>query len=83
MIMAESEVARFREQQALQEQAAHQGLYGFAAMARHASITARMERRAEYLLKLLEEGKYQEVARLMETPTWGLEEGKSSCPTTT
>ncbi|HZO71267.1 MAG TPA: hypothetical protein VFB60_03630 [Ktedonobacteraceae bacterium] len=76
--MAESEIARFREQQALQEQAAYQGLYGVAAVARHAIITARMERSAQYLLKLLEEGKHGEVIRLMEMPTWGLEEGKSS-----
>ena len=69
-----SEVARFRQNQALQEQSAHQALYGFATIANHASITARMERGAEHLLSLLEQGKYEEVAHLMETTAWGLEE---------
>ncbi len=78
-----SEIADFRHQQALQEEAAHQGLYGVAAVASHASITARMERSADYLLKLVEEGKHEEVAILMETPTWGLEEERVSCHTTT
>ena len=69
-----SEVVRFRQEQALREQAAQQALYGFAAVAIHSSITARMERGAEYLLALLEEGKYEEVAHLMETSSWALEE---------
>jgi hypothetical protein len=72
--MAESEVAKFREQQALQEQAAQRGLYGVAAVARHEAILARMERGAERLLRLVAEGKYQEVQVLMETPSWGLDE---------
>ena len=80
--MAESKVAQFRQEQALQEQAAQQGLHGLAVVANHESITARMEQSAEYLLKLLEEGKYREVAILMETPTWGLEENVTSCHTT-
>ena len=73
--MAESNIARFRQEQALQEQAAQQALYGLAAVANHASINARMQRGAEYLLTLLHEGKYEEVVYLMESPTWGLEEG--------
>ncbi|HZR38729.1 MAG TPA: hypothetical protein VFB12_01340 [Ktedonobacteraceae bacterium] len=81
--MAKSEVAKFREQQALQEQAVQQGIHGLAIVANHESITARMERSAEYLLKLLEEGKHKEVALLMETPTWGLEGNVLSCHTTT
>ena len=81
--MAKSEVAKFREQQALQEQAAQQGFHGLAIVANHESITVRMERGAEYLLKLLEEGKHEEVALLMETPTWGLEGNVLSCHTTT
>ena len=72
--MTESEIARFRQEQTLQEQAAQQALYGFAVVANHSSITARMERGAEYLLTLLEEGKYEEVAHLMETTAWALEE---------
>jgi hypothetical protein len=72
--MVESEVVRFRELQALQEQAAYLGLYGSAAVARHDSIIARMERGAERLLQLLQEGKHEEVALLMETTSWVLEE---------
>ena len=66
-----SEVAHFREQQALEEQAVQQGLYGPAIVANHASITARMEKGATYMLQLLSEGKQQEVIALMERPDWG------------
>ncbi len=75
-----SEVARFRQNQALQERAVHQALYGLASVATHNSITARMERGAEHLLTLLEEGKYEQVAHLMETTAWALEE--VTCPIT-
>jgi hypothetical protein len=73
--MAESEIARFSQKQALQEQAAQQALHGFASVATHASINARMQRGADYLLTLLEVGKYEKVIQLMETKTWGIEEG--------
>ena len=66
-----SEVAYFRQNQALQEQAAYNGLYGLAAVASHEAIIARMERGAARLLKLIEAGQHEEVARLMETPDWG------------
>ncbi len=68
--MAESEVATFREQQALQEQAAQQGLYGLAIVANHESITARMEIGAERILKLMQEGKQEEAVSLMSTKEW-------------
>jgi hypothetical protein len=71
ILMSKSEIATFREQQALQEEAARQGLNGLAAVASHAAIIARMEQRAAYLLKLIEAGRHEEVARLMETPDWG------------
>ena len=66
-----SEVAYFREQQALHEQAAQQGLSGLAIVANHASINARMERGAERMLHLLQEGRVSEVVSLMERPDWG------------
>jgi hypothetical protein len=66
-----SEVAHFREQQALQEQSAQQGLSGLAIVATHASINARMEQGAERMLHLLQEGKLSEVVSLMERPDWG------------
>jgi hypothetical protein len=76
--MSGSEVARFRQNQALQEQAVHQALYGPAAVASHASITARMERGADRLLALFAQGKPEEAIRLWETTTWALEE--VTCP---
>ena len=79
--MSNSEVAKFRQEQALQEQAVQHALYSFASVATHSSITARMERGAEHLLTLLEEGKYEQVAHLMETTAWALEE--VTCPITT
>ncbi len=69
-----SEIARFRQKQALQEQAAQRGLSDFASVANHASINARMQRGADYLLTLLDAGKYEKVIQLMETRTWGIEE---------
>lgn len=72
--MTGSEIARFRQEQTLREQAAHQGLNGFAIVASHELIIARMERGAERLLQLMREGRHNEVITLMELPTWGLEE---------
>ena len=66
-----SEVARFREQQALQEQASRWGLYGPAIVANHNSITARLQLGAERITRLMQEGKMQEAAHLMEQPDWG------------
>ncbi len=68
--MAEGEVAKFRQQQALEEQAAYQGLYGLAIVASHESITARMEIGAERILQLFREGKQEEAVALMSTPEW-------------
>ena len=68
--MTESEVAQFKQQQTLQEQAAQQGLYGSALVASHTAITARMEVGAERILKLFQEGKHEEAVRLMSTETW-------------
>jgi hypothetical protein len=73
-----SNIIRFRQNQALQEQAAQQGLNGLAAVATHASITARMERGAERLLALFAQGKHEEAIRLWETTAWALEE--VTCP---
>ena len=69
-----SEIAKFRQEQALEEQSAQQALYGFASVTTHTSINARMQRGAEYLLTLLEAGKYEEVAHLMETTAWARED---------
>jgi len=68
-----SEVARFREQQALEEQAARLGLSGYAITARHDFIEARAQRGAERILQLIAEGKEAEALTLMNEPHWGLE----------
>ncbi|HLG75409.1 MAG TPA: hypothetical protein VKX46_03285 [Ktedonobacteraceae bacterium] len=59
--MNKSEVARFKLSQTLQEQAAHQGLYGPAAVARHDFIEARIERDSSHLIRLLEQGSLEQV----------------------
>ena len=70
--MAESIVAKFREQQALQEQAAHLGMYGLATgYARHDLIEKRAAQGAAHILQLLAEGKQEEAFALWNNPTWG------------
>lgn len=81
MIETTSIVAAFREQQALLDQAARQGLYGLVVVANHQAITARMERGAERILRLFHEGKAEEAVALMETAVWGGEEDGASCET--
>ena len=65
-----SEVAAFREQQTLEEEAARLALYGFAMTASHQMITARMQIGAERILSLINEGKHEEAQALMNTEYW-------------
>ena len=69
-----SEVARFRQHQALEYEAAQRGLHGLARVASHESITARMDMGAERLLQLIEAGKHEEALAIMDLPMWGMEE---------
>jgi hypothetical protein len=69
-----SEVARFRQQQALEYEAAQRGLHGLARVASHESIIARMDIGAERLLQLIEAGKHEEALAIMDLPMWGVEE---------
>jgi hypothetical protein len=69
-----SEIARFREQQALEEAAARLALSGFAITARHDIITARMQRGGERILQLIAQGKHEEAQALMNSNNWGVEE---------
>jgi plasmid maintenance system killer protein len=69
-----SEVAYFRKQQALCEEAARRGLSGFAITASHESITARMERGAERILRLIDAGRHEEALALLNTDQWYAEE---------
>ena len=72
-----SEIARFREQQALEEEAARRGFSGFATTARHDFIVARMQRGGERILQLIEDGKHEEARVLMNSENWGVEEALS------
>jgi hypothetical protein len=69
-----SEVAYFRQQQALREDAAQRSLTGFAITATHESITVRMQRGAERILRLFEVGKHEEALARLSTDDWCLEE---------
>ncbi|MGH2493602.1 MAG: hypothetical protein ACRDIV_02755 [Ktedonobacteraceae bacterium] len=69
-----SEVARFREQQALEEEAARLALSGLAMTARHDFINARMQRGGEHILQLIAQGKHEEAQVLMNSDHWGREE---------
>lgn len=73
-----SNVAAFREQQALEEEAARQALYGFASIASHQMITARMQRGAERILSLINEGRHDEAQALMNTEYWQAESERGS-----
>ena len=70
MTTNQSEVARLREQLALEEQASRWGLYGPAIVATHASNTVRMQQGAERILGLFHEGKHEEAEALMNTDYW-------------
>ena len=70
-----SKIAEFRRQQIMQEEAASLGLNGIAiGFSRHAFIEARMQRGAEYILQLIQEGKHEQALQLMATRSWGQEE---------
>ena len=64
--MSQSEIARFRQQQAAEEEAAKLGLSGLAAVASHESIVARMEQDGEYLLQLFKQGRDKEAYALWQ-----------------
>lgn len=65
-VWADSEIARFREQQQLEEESGQLGLNGPAAVASHETISARMCRGADVLNKLFEEGRDEEAYDLWD-----------------
>jgi DNA-binding transcriptional regulator YiaG len=67
-----SEVARLREQIALQEEAARLALYGYAEVSRHERITARLEQETERILRLIEAGRQDEALDLLNKENWGV-----------
>ena len=71
---SKSEVASLMQRIDLEREAAQQGLTGLAyGTVRHDFITARMERGAERILLLIQEGKLAEAIALMETETWSVD----------
>ncbi len=69
-----SAIARFREQQALEEESMRLANSGLALTARHDFIIARAQRGAERILRLIDEGKHEEAQALMNTDNWGVKE---------
>ena len=69
-----SEVARTMQRIDLEMEAAERALYGYAITARHDFITARAQRGAERILRLIEQGNHAEAHALMNTEHWGVEE---------
>ncbi len=65
-----SEVARLRQQIDLACESADRGMNGLAAVASHESIMKRMESAADPLLKLIDEGKFEEFLQRLSTPDW-------------
>jgi len=74
MIENPSEIARLRERIELEGQAIHLALTGYAITSPHDIIIARMERGAEYILHLIEQGRHEEAQVLMNTEHWGVNE---------
>ncbi len=72
-----SDIAHFRECQMLQEQSAHHGLYGYAIVARHDFIEARLEQGADRIVMLMQEGRCEEALALMSAPLWGADKEAS------
>lgn len=61
-----SDIAQFRQQQVLLDEATQRGLSGLASgTARHNTIIARMEQDARRVLTLVEQGKLEEAKALM------------------
>ncbi len=69
-----SEITRFREQQALEEEAARLALSGFAITARHDFIIAQMQRGVGRILQVIAEGKHDEAQAMMNSEYWVIEE---------
>jgi hypothetical protein len=66
-----SEIARYMQQLALEEEAARRGLNGYAQVSQHDIIHATMNRGAERILHCIDTGNFDEATALMELPDWG------------
>jgi hypothetical protein len=73
--MAESEYKRLQQQIDLEREAAQRGLTGLSSgSARHAFITARMMRMAQYIQQLKAQGKHEEARALLLNDDLWIEE---------
>jgi len=74
MLENQSEVAHLMQRIESEEQAARLALNGYAEVARHERIIARMELGGQRILRLIDEGKHEEAIALMNTNHWGVAE---------
>lgn len=65
------EIARFRQQQELEYEAAKRALYSPAIVASHDIIEKNLTRGADYILQFIEQGNMQKAIALMNDPNWG------------
>jgi hypothetical protein len=65
------EIARFRQQQELEYEAAKRALYSPAIVVSHDIIEKNLTRGADYILQFIEQGNMQEAIALMNDPNWG------------
>jgi hypothetical protein len=77
--MSVSEVATFRQQQALEEESARNALYGTAMIGGHDHIIARMECGGRVLLDLFESGQGMKALAIWENGFFEQVGGSPSC----
>lgn len=75
-----SELAQLLRRIDLENEASRLALHGYAEVARHQCITARMERGAEHFFRLIEQGKQEEALAFMNSDYWFEKEDKPSHP---
>ena len=75
-----SNVARLRQQLEAATEAVQRARQDYAAVARHQSITIRMQQGAAYLLHLVAQGRDAEAQALMESDWWVLDEHETTGP---
>ena len=64
--MNQSEIARFREQQRLEEESAFLALYGPAVLLSHEAITSRIQQGGSHLVTLFKQGRSKEAFALWD-----------------
>lgn len=65
-----SEVVEMRRRIDLENEAGRLALYGYAEVARHDRIIASMERGAERILQLAQQGRHEEAQAMMNSEYW-------------